>query len=528
MGTQICADSLRKVNTSFPSELQWKLGLGAGPVKYRVVGLPRRKSKKINDFVFDEEGYSSHLASIVYDFNMFENNIYYVACDYRKQRLYRRVSHDQHKSYAIAAQESGKVTCGVSGLSSYHLLDYFDMEKHFTNDAFHIFMLLAENMVDNWKGNRIVPKIAKFCARRQCHPTLDDEALDDDEGKEPWKIKNEYLQRMEDALNCVLVPSGHGGSWQKVDFFSATSFVRGTFMIRVFVSMMSMLMSLARGHPLPYKAFALILSKNMMEATRPDVALEDVDNMLGRFIETSALHEGLYPESESTYAWHQPLHLPTHIPLYGPLPGQQCLGGERSLPAVKKNVRGMRKWDEFTIVRYSGVETERILAAFGFRPEEPQNREGLPHSLWDLLRDMNPSHSMSWDAAKQQLVFNPHGIHLASPDRQKLSLMDYEWSALLKELSLFALHYRCAGDRRLACQQSVVYRLVHAHGVQSAARHRGKPLLLDETYKGSIMTWMRALFGGLLDRLAEYDDDIDLEDIRRLRYERVLPQLLGF
>lgn len=107
----------------------------------------------INSYVFDKaKEYSQFHADIVYDNNLFENNLYFLACDYRKQRKFRRVSNERHSQYASLAETEERVVNGVSGISFYAELEYFNIETQFTNDNFHIWELLFRSIFANWKG----------------------------------------------------------------------------------------------------------------------------------------------------------------------------------------------------------------------------------------------------------------------------------------------------------------------------------------------------------------------------------------
>lgn len=352
----------------------------------------------------------------------------------------------------------------------------------------------------------------------QVHPALDSKVLDDDDGKLPWIIKNEYRERIEDAVNCILVPSGHGDAWQRVDIFSATGNIRGTFLIRIILSLMELILSLVPKYPVAYKAFHLILSKDAVDLMRPDHDTSEVsiERLFNRVAETVALHEGCYPESESTFGWHQALHLPTHIPVLGPLNNQSSLGGERALPGVKKEARGGRKYEEYTIAMYSQVERRRMRELYTVRKADLFNVRSVPEDLRRIVRLMNDPAVMSYNKTSGKLEFTQHRVSLGSFDSRTFELNQYEWSGLLVELSAFSLQYQCRGDPVSAIRTSVVFRICYAHEFQLRLRTGRHHVLSELRYRENIAIWLSDLASFMVDGSEEVHNLANLQAVHGL------------
>lgn len=434
------------------------------------IGENAEEMKTINNFVLNKkEAYEWHHGDVVYDFNIFENHAYYLSCDYRRQRTYQRVSHDSYMSAGLLAEKSGVTQNGIHGVCLYCDLSYSDVSKDFTNDYFHILELICKNCMQNWVGERVKAgsKIANWCVESvEAHPSLLCAVGDDDEGKIPWQFSKICRERIEDAVNCILVPYGHGSDISVRNMFSNKGYIRGTQIIHLFSSLMPLILTIAKDYELAYKAFFLMLSRDVIELLSPEMSLEELKSgtLHKKILETVSLHEGLFPESESLFSWHQLIELASHIRLMGLLKNMSCLGGERAMPALKRHVpQGGMSYEVSVTKLYSLEEDARLEAAYDFDLDSMHSTANLLDQHKDLRNQMHDQRYMSYNSETGRMEFTEHRVGIYHKGKRTFKLSDYEFFSLCAMLGRHSEEYVCDGSRDRAAAESCLYRVVIAY-----------------------------------------------------------------
>lgn len=460
--------------------------------------------------------FSNAHESIVYDFNIFATSLYYLTCDFRKKRIYKRVTNRQYQKRGHRAEREGQPYKGVHGVWPFDELGYADFGRHVTVDPFHVCSGVAKNMHENQKGKRIKSdsKISKFCETVQAHPSLyktltDKEKSrakvmsDDQAGAPPWEIVTSYQQRAEDAVNCIIVPSGHGREFALNDIYTASGHLRGTSMNMLYTALMELVLSVVFKMHVAYKAFYLIVSKDLMELSAMEFRIDngEIERLTDRVFETAAIHEGVMPESEALHCWHTLCHIAPTIRDLGPPNSFSTLYGERAIPALKKGVpKGGPSFEKVVMARFTALEDTRMEGGYNFHASTLQPGK-VSAAILKLQKEIHNPHCISVENGV--LVHTYNRISLRNPLKSKECLLDFEIVHLIRNLCTYIEKIAFNGNEIAAIQRSVLYRVQTAYNVAHSSH--------QDTGLGdwkNVVEYVRVLYRGFVmrERIQEFQD----------------------
>lgn len=295
------------------------------------------------------------------EFNKLEPYLYYHHAEYRKQIQYERVLHD---SYVYNAKNS---LHGVKYLWFFELL-ITEIQNGVGFDPMHFFKNLGINVESNFSGERHDQlKIALYEKLIGSHPylykkkkqiqkdaesaivnkkkpekkkTKEKKEPADENGFPPYALKKSSRMRADAWINAIIVPLGHRQNWQIQHLFRRSGFVRAESWLAWMVNLMDFTLSACEEGDIPdaYKIFLSILSEDLCNLSSPVVCVDNLDDLYDKVIETISLHEGLYPEYESIFTWHQLSCIVKQMKLFGPISLWSAFSGERALGLLKKFV----------------------------------------------------------------------------------------------------------------------------------------------------------------------------------------------
>lgn len=227
-----------------------------------------------------------------YKLEVFEKYLYYHHCDYRKQKLYKRVSNDTYINNGILAcanrenfiankqinstkQNTDELLIANAKLSVpkkkeddihvngvkkpwiFSLLAYVCYETNICYDPFHVLKnMIAYLFCMLFGRSKLRPSTVQFCKKTASHPTLKkskEEAkkktntksfLVDDQNAIPakkievwrgiWELNNPMSKKVEIYLQNVLLPSGNTSSLRFKSSVSQFGLVKGKELIEMF------------------------------------------------------------------------------------------------------------------------------------------------------------------------------------------------------------------------------------------------------------------------------------------------------
>lgn len=467
------------------------------PLCCESTGSGDDEAAEIQRFTFDKNAaFTNAHERFLYDFNIFSTNLYYLTCDFRKRRTLKLVSDKKYTKRGQKAERNGKPVKGVHGVWAFGALPYSDYRQHVTFDPFHVEHNIVSNQLQNMKGKRVKKdsKISRFCKSIHVHPSLYSDVVSDDrEGRPPWEIPVEYQERIEHAVNCVLVPVGHGANFSIEDIFSASGHLRGTAAIMLFTTLMELMLSVGHKMSVAYKALNLIISKDLSDLNATEFRIDngEIGELSERLFETSSIHEGLMPESEALFCWHQWNHHPHSISELGPLECFTTLSGERAIPALKKGVpKGGSDYEKIVIKRFTAFEEDRLEGAYNFDHTtlQPGN---VANGILRLQKEMHDSRFVSVENG--QMLYTYQRIHLRNPLTSRLTFTEFELSQLFQNLCSFIECVRFSGDDAAAIRGSVLYRVHRSYTTYNEyCKTNGL------VHWSSCVRWLNALIRGFI------------------------------
>lgn len=79
-----------------------------------------------------------------------------------------------------------------------------------------------------------------------------------------------------------------------------------------------------------------MLSYDLADLLSLRIETSEINWIANKIYELVALKEGLFPDSEARFIWHQLTDLSDHIPKLGPITGWWALPGEREIGSLKR------------------------------------------------------------------------------------------------------------------------------------------------------------------------------------------------
>jgi len=239
------------------------------------------------------------------DLKVFGKIAQFHTCDYRSQKMLTSLSNKAFSDFITTNKEYYKEQLFMNNLP------YFNLKTDAPWGSFHVFKNIGYNLIECFKGNR---------AKRT------NEIVD---YKPPWVYSNDEQNKIDAHINCILTPSGMKNEFAIKNVFQQTGYLRCADLIK-FVKILLNLISYIAPR-VNYDVFYQIISEDFCNLLAPFFSEEDLDELQNRLFETVALHEGLFPITESRFSYHQLIHLVQTIRNWEPLTNSSEAAGERAI-----------------------------------------------------------------------------------------------------------------------------------------------------------------------------------------------------
>ena len=144
------------------------------------------------------------------------------------------------------------------------------------------------------------------------------------------------VAKIDAHINCIKVPSSLSNEFAFSNIFQQTGFLRCADLIKFVKIVLKLIPFIAakRG----YDTFYAMISEDFCDLLAPYFSEDDLTQLQDRLFETVALHEGLFPITESRFTFHQLIHLVDNIKNWGPLSNSSEAAGERAIAMIKRTV----------------------------------------------------------------------------------------------------------------------------------------------------------------------------------------------
>jgi hypothetical protein len=304
----------------------------------------------------------------------FQDYLYYHYCDYRQQKEYQRVTnilyfYDNLKRFHSTI--NNKHYRGIKGNWPYWRLPYASIAHDCCFCPFHTFKNIALNVFKNFKGERCKTTIIKsYCYQSGFHPSLtnsnnedaaeenantaNNESNNSNNNNNNKKKKKKTINAVwvlepfckimiDNWLEAILLPSGIDEEFRIKGLFDLTDSKKGVNVIRILITYMEIIVICIRlyqpDYPTAYLYYHIILSEVITDISSTYIP-RDADKIKVIFYKTAellAIHEGMYPPSESLFAYHQLIDMVGYLNVLGPIRNWWNLPAERMLSHIKSH-----------------------------------------------------------------------------------------------------------------------------------------------------------------------------------------------
>lgn len=402
----------------------------------------------------------------------FKSALYYALPDNRKQIYYSRLKTEQYIEYGTQAEDARRAwyksyadankpvpkkipsfaVNGVNGVLELirALRRSFGFEK-IGYDMMHFAMNANSYFLELVKGKRgLTDKQRKCSIAQNIFPFMKYAKL-----YTPWEIPESDVIIADSIVNSFLLPSGFSSLYSMKFPLRRTGNLRAKEHSIFMTTYAHYVYSFTRMES-PYRLFFARFASDLNRLSSPCIRGSELTSVTESIYETRALQEGLFPDSEKQFIFHEIVDMAHHVFKLGHISGVQCYAGERSLATIGRlRAKGGIHYVKGLFYNYIALENTHQYDT-GIKPE---------------FLDNSPTPKYS------DFVVKLHGkSHL-------LPLNDYEMNSLLD--SVVELIESDVSDNRI--QLSNFYRLRKVYAVT-------KSRLGTDTLKTyDFYTWVKEL-----------------------------------
>jgi len=459
------------------------------------------------------------------DIKIMMKSMYFHHMDFRKQIKYAKVSVAKYKKVATEGTAKDPKE-GYKGLWLMNELPYADPMQQMGWCVFHCVKncdLSCIHCIDNERfGGTSFPKIRKYCEKIKCHPcTFDKTAIPktkkakkrqkksekvEDEKEEvdkdgpvrvKWSVTEKYLKIMDAWVNALIIPKGYKGRFKIKTPFMQTGHLNGAGHIHFVMSVFDYaIISAVEHYPEEYAKFFHLFSENITELLHTKVNKKQLERFEKKLPEFVSFHDGLFPESEANFIWHELIDIPEHIKYCGPCREQMSFATERGISEVKKEKPDGGNQIEYTcLCRFHRKEKIKTEQYFGTLDNiEEALKDSLSIATCSLCINGNPIFRSSNFVPVRDVKGNfrvgytDEHMMLLRPSKlndDDVQLNDIETLSLLLTLEDYV--FQRAGTLEKAAESSTLFRVMHAYRLaRTEVDANKKEELTFQEYLGAI------------------------------------------
>jgi hypothetical protein len=279
-----------------------------------------------------------------FSFDKFSNEVRFPFPDHRPAKVFKRESTDDYITSGLIARgnrqaEELKYAAGkrrpkkpkdfsyngvhdvasmIGGLATYEL-------GNLCPDPMHCLSNISSNLIQVWKKERALSDGSRLLAVSQgTHVILKYKKL-----HPRWTISSAQQDNVDAVVNSLLIPPNYKGDFSFKNPFKH----RGHLKARDHMIWLMVYSSYALSFSnmgVEYITFSAMLAADICDIFNPCIDVDEMTSIIKRIYETRAVHEGLYPESEQIFIYHQLIDIVNHILKFGHLRGLSCYSSERA------------------------------------------------------------------------------------------------------------------------------------------------------------------------------------------------------
>ena len=265
----------------------------------------------------------------------FADDLHYPMSDDRQFLPYILITTETMMEDGIAAmgQGGGVDVNGFKGVSPLFRLPYYRFEDTGW-DLMHNASNINKHNMDFHKGLKgLTDGQIKLSLALGTHSYL---KYSGNHSTARWRI-SERLQHVIDAVNNTMyVPAGHKDKFNLQYPMRHTKHMRAKDHL-VFLTVYAPYLYSFSEMSGSFKKYTERLGSDFSRLLNPCLPLDDLEKLYWSVVETLCIHEGLFPESEHYFIYHEILDIVFNVKQQGHVRGSMCFAGERSLYTIAKN-----------------------------------------------------------------------------------------------------------------------------------------------------------------------------------------------
>ncbi len=220
-------------------------------------------------------------------------------------------------------------------------------------DLMHCAAVSTEYHLNTLCGNRgcdINSRLLSLCEGR--FPFLQDAKI-----RPPWVASN-YMQRLADSIHkCIMVPAQYKADYE-FDFPLHHMSYLGSHDKLVFTTVFSTYFISFLDVMRPYKRYFMRYAEDLTRILNPCQCVASLPYLKDCVIETASVREGLFPDGEQQFMFHEKIHIARDLVKFGVVGGLMCFFGERCMHILGMGVpEGGLKYIKTTKERFVAKES---------------------------------------------------------------------------------------------------------------------------------------------------------------------------
>jgi hypothetical protein len=277
------------------------------------------------------------------------DDVYFPTRDTRKQRIYTHLSHENYIKYGNIAEANEEAYIakklergeelpkkmpdfayrGVHGVCPLlRHLKGFRFER-FCYDFMHYISNSGSYFLEFFKGDRgIQDNSRRLCIAQRVFPYLQFTNF-----APPWRLFESDIIKIDSLCNCLLIPRGFSNSFNMLFPARRTGHLRASDHLTYMTAFATYFYSFTRMKS-TYRSFVARFASDLCRLTQPCLAESELKQLILSIFETGGLREGMFPDSEKQFIFHQIVDIVNNIRNLGHVDGIQCYSGERSLATI--------------------------------------------------------------------------------------------------------------------------------------------------------------------------------------------------
>ena len=286
--------------------------------------------KELKTFLGDNKAHYTTYHTSFNDIIDSADLIHYHTCDYRAQKRLQLLGHHEFKNFTVSYPAYYKEQFHMTAFR------YFDFRQDCPYGSFHCLKNAGLNILECMKGERAKTTQQIMAYSEYTGGTHFPHFNASDDVIPPWLYTNDQQCKIDAHINCIVVPSSLSNEFAFNNIFQQTGFLRCADLIKFVKIVLKLIPFIAakRG----YDTFYAMISEDFCDLLAPYFSEDDLTQLQDRLFETVALHEGLFPITESRFTFHQLIHLVDNIKNWGPLSNSSEAAGERAIAMIKRTV----------------------------------------------------------------------------------------------------------------------------------------------------------------------------------------------